>query len=163
MRSVPPALAGGSIGLDRIHPLTRVVLTSYSRARYPSRLSAYLSISLLAGKQFVSWQARIQNLFSRLNTDDWKLCCLNQTKLRQHRSLVPIDVFVRQLAVAKVDNDDQGNLDVLAGRLNARQHPVHLDRVRELENHFVNHAIDADRARDRRHRSVRRHLRNETF
>ena len=53
---------------------------------------------------------------------------------------------MRQLAVAKVNDDDQRNLYVLISWLDPRQHPIHLDGVREFEDHLVNHAINSDRA-----------------
>ncbi|PYS30969.1 MAG: hypothetical protein DMF75_15280 [Acidobacteria bacterium] len=68
-----------------------------------------------------------------------------------------------QLAVAKVNDDDEGDFHVFVSGLDPRQHPIHFDRVREFENHFVYDSIDSDGARDRRHRGVGRHLRNEAL
>ena len=70
---------------------------------------------------------------------------------------------MRELAVAKVNDDDERHFYVFACRLNSRQHPIHLARVRKLKNHLVDDAIDPDRARHGRHRGVRWHLRNKTL
>ena len=51
---------------------------------------------------------------------------IEHADLHQHRRLVPIDVLVVQLVAAEVDDGDQRNLDVLAGRRDTRQHPVDL-------------------------------------
>src|SRR5205085_3269257 len=84
-----------------------------------------------------------------------------QSKLRQDGSLIPVDVFMSQFAVAKVNDDDQRNLYVLAGWLDSGQHPIHFDRMREFKNHLIHDPIDSDGARDRSHRGVGWHLWNE--
>ncbi len=81
----------------------------------------------------------------------------------QHRRLVPINVFVRQLAVPELNNGDKRHLHSLSSRRNARQHPVHPDGVGEFENHFVHELIVANRSRDRNHLRIWRHLWNETL
>src|SRR2546430_11428348 len=70
---------------------------------------------------------------------------------------------MRQLAVAKVNDDDQWNLYVLAGWRNSGQHPIHFDGVREFEDHLIYDALYSDGARDRSHRGVGWHLGNEAL
>src|SRR5436189_5962153 len=68
-----------------------------------------------------------------------------------------------QLAVSKSNDGDKWNFHTFSCGSDTRQHPIHLDRVREFENHFVYQLILADRSRDWRHFRIRRHLRNEPF
>src|SRR5947208_5365956 len=70
-------------------------------------------------------------------------------------------MFVGQLVAPETDDGHQWHFHPLAGGRNARQHPIHPHRVRELENHFIHELIGANSSRDRSDLGVGWHLRNE--
>src|SRR5438094_10144279 len=113
--------------------------------------------------QLVRRQAWVQYLLCTFNASDWKYFSVDETHLGQNQSLIPVDMLMRQFAIAEMHNHHQRNLDVLSRRRNSGQHPVHLNGVCELKHHLVYNSIDADGARNRRHAGVRGHLRNETL
>jgi len=65
--------------------------------------------------------------------------------------------------VAEMNDDNQRDLEPLSGGRDPRQHPVHLDGVGELKNHFVDDTLNSNRARHRSHVCVWRHLWNEAL
>lgn len=77
--------------------------------------------------------------------------------------MIPVDVLVGELAVAKVDDDDQRALDALAGGSDAGKHPVHFNGVGKFENHFVNEPLGADGSGDGNDLRVGRHLGDEVL
>jgi hypothetical protein len=58
-------------------------------------------------------------------------------------------VLVRDLVAFEAHDGDQRDLDALAGRRDARQHPVDLAGVGEAEDQLVDDLVGADRAADR--------------
>jgi hypothetical protein len=66
-----------------------------------------------------------------------------------------------QLTVPKPDDYDPGDLHSPTSRRNARQHPIHFDAVRKPDHHLIDKLIDVDRAGNRRHFHVGRHLWDE--
>ena len=79
----------------------------------------------------------------------------------QDCGLVPVDVLVGELAIAKVDDYDERALDALARGSNAGKHPIHFDGVSKLKNHFVHEAFGADGSGDGNDLRVGRHLGDE--
>ena len=70
-------------------------------------------------------------------------------------------MLVRHLAVAEAHDRDQRYFHLAAGRRDPRQHPVDLDRVGESEDQLLDQLIAADGARQRGHRQIGRHFRDE--
>ena len=66
-----------------------------------------------------------------------------------------------QLPFAEMNDHDQRHLDSPPGGGDARQHPIHADGVRELEDELIDESIGSDGARDGSHLGVRGHLGNE--
>jgi hypothetical protein len=66
--------------------------------------------------------------------------------LLENRSLVPIDVLMRELAPSESHDGDQRNFDPAIGGRNARQHPRNLLCVCEREDHLINKLVPADGA-----------------
>ena len=69
--------------------------------------------------------------------------------------MVPVNVLVRDLAVHKSHDCNEGNLDPSASRFDTRQHPVDLARMGEFEKHLIDELVGADRAAYRRQFGVR--------
>src|SRR6185312_1920107 len=104
----------------------------------------------------VAGPAVVDDLARRLDTGGRQTLRIEQADLHQHRCLIPVDVLMRDLVSDESHDGDQRNLDLPAGRRNARQQPVDLGGVREAEDHLVDDLVGADRAADRRHPHVRR-------
>ena len=81
----------------------------------------------------------------------------------RHGSLVPADVFVRELAVAEAHNGDQRHFDTPVGGRDAGQHPGHLLGVGKTEDHFVHKLVLPYGSRDRSQCSVGWHGGDETL
>jgi hypothetical protein len=64
--------------------------------------------------------------------------------LLENRSLVPIDVLVRELALSESHDGNQRNFNAAIGGRNARQHPRNLLCVREREDHLIDKLVPAD-------------------
>src|SRR5262249_54598058 len=118
-----------------------------SRRRCPAMASlSTASLSIGALHQAVRGQARINHFLCALGSGYRESRRVNQTELREHRRLIPVDVLVREFVAAKIHDHDEWNSDALARRRDAWQHPVHFDRVGEFKDHLVHHAIRADSA-----------------
>src|SRR5262245_7314003 len=94
--------------------------------------------------QCVCAQGRVESFPRAFDAGDWKLAGIQQAELDQHGSLVPIDMFVGQLAFSETNDGRERDLNPLSRRRDPRQHPVHADGVRELEDHFIDQLIRAD-------------------
>src|SRR5438093_10695107 len=70
---------------------------------------------------------------------------------------------MRKLAVSKWTDGDKWNFHTSSCGSDTLQHPIHLDRVREVENHCLHDLVLADCSRHRCHFRIRRHLWNEPF
>jgi len=73
-------------------------------------------------------------------------CSIDQSDLRKHGGLVPVNVFPHDLSVFELDNNDNRGFDSPAGGLYAGKHPRHLDRVSKFVNQFVDNAVFSHRA-----------------
>ncbi len=82
----------------------------------------------------------------RFNTANRQVSGIEQAELNEHRRLIPIDMLVRELAVAEVDDHDRRDFDMFVGGRNAGEHPIHRDGMSELEDELIDDAILADRA-----------------
>src|SRR5438093_11690489 len=101
--------------------------------------------------QLVRWKSVIENLARAFHTSDRQLGRIEQSNLNQHRCLVPVNVLVSQLAISESNDSDQRHLHAFSGRINSRQHPIHLDAVSELEYRSVLLVACADRFAIRSH------------
>src|SRR5439155_20555054 len=91
--------------------------------------------------QCVGRQRGIENLTRAFDAYYGQLGGVEQSDLNQHGCLVPVNVLMSQLAVSESNNCDQRNLDTFSRRRNPWQHPIHRDRVTELEHHLVDYLI----------------------
>lgn len=101
-------------------------------------------------------QLRVEHFAGAFSSAYGKSCRVECADLDQDACLVPIDMFVRDLAVFHACNDDHGHFDVLSGRGNAGKHPVDWLCVRKADDEFVDDLIGAHRPGDLRHGDVRR-------
>ncbi len=108
------------------------------------------------GHQRVAGQGRIDDFTCGFGTGDGEAGWIEQTELNQHRRLIPIDVFVREFAIAELDDRNQRNIDRATGWRNAWQHPVDRGRVGEAEDHLIDNPIMSDRPADRYHAGIGR-------
>src|SRR5439155_14616812 len=69
---------------------------------------------------------------------------IEEPELNEHRCLVPVEVFVRDLVLSEVDDADDRDFDPLACRRNAWQHPLHGYAVGELVDCLFNQPIVAN-------------------
>src|SRR5438034_6652838 len=113
--------------------------------------------------QEVRRQTRIEGLARTLNARDRQGAGIEQPKLNQHRSLVPVNMLVGQFAFSESNDRHQWHFNSLSRRSNAWQHPVHGDGMGELEHHFIYELIVADGPGDGSHLRIGRHLGNETL
>ena len=74
---------------------------------------------------------RVKDFAGAFGTGDWQRRAVQQSELRQRGGLVPIDVLMSELAVAKANDRDDWHLNAPIGRRNTWQHPGHFRRVRE--------------------------------
>src|SRR4029077_20265700 len=81
--------------------------------------------------------------FCPKNRQHW-LC--EEPDLLENRSLVPIDVLVRELALSESHDGNQRNFNAAIGGRNAGQHPRNFLCVREREDHLINKLVPADGA-----------------
>ena len=72
----------------------------------------------------------VQDLRRGLAAADGK-CSIEEADLDEHRSLVPVQMLVRDLVALELHDDDEGQLHASSGRRDAGQEPVQADRVRE--------------------------------
>src|SRR5207249_9568440 len=121
------------------------------------------SASVGTAHQGVRRQTRIEGLARTLNARDRQGAGIEQPKLNQHGSLVPVNMLVGQFAFSESNDRHQWHFNSLSRRSNAWQHPVHPDGMRELKYHFIYQLIVADGPRDGGHLRIGRHLRNETL
>ena len=111
----------------------------------------------------VGGQGRVSQLFGSFYANDGQPGWIEKPNLHQHRSLIPVDVLVGKLPIAKVDNYHQRALHPLTCGSNSRKHPVHFDGVRKAKNHFVHQPLRPDRSGHRNDLRVRRHLGDEVL
>jgi len=70
-------------------------------------------------------------------------------------------VLVAELAAAEIHDRDRRDLDIFSGRRHARQHTIDLDVMGETQQHLVDQAVRADRARNRHQPCIGWQFRNE--
>src|SRR5205809_296073 len=121
------------------------------------------SASVGTADQGVRRQTWIEGLARTVNAGDRQGARIEQPKLNQDGSLVPVNVLVGQFAFSESNDRHQGHFNSLSRRSNAWQHPVHPDGMREFKYHFIYQLIVTDGPRDGGHLRVGRHLGNETF
>src|SRR5205809_4264063 len=121
------------------------------------------SASVGTAHQGVRRQTRIEGLARTLNAGDRQRARIEQPKLNQHGSLVPVNMLVGQFAFSESNDRHQWHFNSLSRRSNAWQHPVHPDGMRELKYHFIYELIVADGPGDGGHLRIGRHLGNETL
>jgi hypothetical protein len=83
---------------------------------------------------------------------------IEEADLDENRSLVPVQVLVRDLVAFEAHDGDERDLDAFSGWRDAGQKPVHADRVSEAHNQFVDDLALPDRPRDGNDLDVRREL-----
>src|SRR5262249_18458431 len=88
---------------------------------------------------------------------------IEQIELDEDRRLVPIQVLVHDLVAVEPDEGDERTFDVLAGRGNAGQQPVHAGRVSESNDQLVDDLVMTDGPRDGEDLDVQRQLRQEVL
>src|ERR1700746_2604993 len=110
-----------------------------------------LLTSLGASDERVGRERWVKRLPGSIGAADRQPRRIDQPELRQHRGLVPIDVLVSELAVAEMNDDNQRDLDSLSGGCYPGQHPVHLDRMGEAHDHFVDKLFGPDVTCERGH------------
>ena len=104
---------------------------------------------------------RVDDFAGRLNSEYRQSRVRKESDLFEYGSLIPVDMLVRELAFSKLDDGNERYLYASIRGRDARQHPGHLLRVCEREDHLVNKLVLAYGARYGRERSVRRHLRDK--
>jgi hypothetical protein len=71
-------------------------------------------------------------------------------RLGQHRSLIPIQPLVGDLAAFESNDRRACDFDPTMGWRHGGKYPVHRHRVRKMRDHFFDDPIGADRLRERR-------------
>src|SRR5260370_10388457 len=79
---------------------------------------------------------------------------IKQAKLNQHRSLVPVDMLVRQLIPFKLDNGYCRDFHHAPCRCNSRQHPIDLRSMRKADDEFVYDGVPTNGTANRRQTEV---------
>src|SRR5258708_19507357 len=90
----------------------------------------------LARHQAVTRSRLVQNLARDLDTGDWETGWVQLANLHQYRSLIPVDMLARKLAVSKLHDPDDWDLDRPARRGNAWQPMVDHPRFVHLSLHL---------------------------
>lgn len=88
---------------------------------------------------------------------------IDQAHLHQHRGLVPVDVFVDQLAAPHAHHAHQHDLYLFLRGRDAGQYPRYLGRVREPDKHLVHDPVDSHGPTEQPHRQVGRVVVHEEF
>src|ERR1700738_3734430 len=70
-----------------------------------------------------------------------QIASFQQACLPQYRSMVPVNPLGRHLAVAKLDENYESYIDLLARRRHTRQEPIHPLGVMELNASFFGDTI----------------------
>jgi hypothetical protein len=66
---------------------------------------------------------------------------IQDTQLGEHRGLVPIEMLVGYFAGLKLNDAHQGELEPSARSREAREHPIHLERVRKPNDELFDDPI----------------------
>ena len=101
-------------------------------------------------------QCRISQLRGGVRADDWKTRRIEEAKLDKNTRLVPQDVLVGDLVALDANDNDKHCFDPLSGRLNSREHVVHLDGVSERDDELIDESFLAISSRNRFERDVGR-------
>src|SRR5712692_10014445 len=101
-------------------------------------------LGVCSADELIRRPSGIHDLPGRLYSRDRQFGRAEKPELDQDGGLIPVDMLVGQLAVSKVDDHHQRDLDSPAGGRHARQHPFHLYRVGETEDHLVHQPVGAD-------------------
>lgn len=96
-----------------------------------------------------------------LDAGNGQIAALEEARLHEDAGLVPIDALGGDLVAAERDDDDDRDLDALAGGRDAGQQPGNGRVVRELEEDLVAEAVAADGPRQRDDLDVGRDARHE--
>src|SRR6266851_5466088 len=70
-----------------------------------------------------------------------RVALLQQSRLPQHCSMIPINPLGRHFAITKLDEDYERHVDLFACRRHTRQEPIHPLRMMELDASFFGNAI----------------------
>jgi hypothetical protein len=70
-----------------------------------------------------------------------RVALLQQSRLPQHCSMIPINPLGRHFAITKLDEDYESHVDLFACRRHTRQEPIHPLRMMELDAGFFGNAI----------------------
>src|SRR5262249_51631318 len=72
--------------------------------------------------------------------------------------MIPVQVLAGYLAIFKLDDSDDGNLDAFAGRRNAWNQPIHYLIVRKVVHRLIDKSIFSHNLRDGYRHKVGRDL-----
>src|SRR5262245_6569825 len=89
---------------------------------------------------------------------DWKV---QDAKLKEHSSLIPIEMLAGHFAALNLNNDRQRKFNRAPSGRYTGNHPIHTERVRETNDHLVDNPIDAEDLRNITELEIRRDIRKE--
>src|SRR5262245_39423491 len=76
---------------------------------------------------------------------NWKI---EDTQLKEHVGLIPIEMLARHFAVLDLNDDHQGKFNRTTCGPDARKHPVHTHRVCKTDNQLIHNPIVAEDLRN---------------
>jgi len=105
----------------------------------------------------------VEDFVSGFGSVDGETGVGDEADLFEDGGLVPVDVFMSELAVAELHDGDERDAHRFVGGLDVREDPRHELGVGEGEDHFVDDLVVADGARDWGDLGVGRHGGDEVF
>src|SRR5262249_57424242 len=79
---------------------------------------------------------------------DGQFAWVEETDLREHTGLIPIDMLVGDFVPFKFHHDNMRHRYSPSGRRNTRKHVINGAVVREIKDELIHHLVPANRARD---------------
>src|ERR1700737_4510143 len=86
---------------------------------------------------------------------------IQDPQLREHRGLIPIETLVGDFAGLKLNDAHHGELDPSTRGRQARQHPIHIERMREADYKLFDNPIVAEDLRQGSEFEIRWDVRQE--